>query len=441
MCRHRATTIILAVLSVFASAFFADAADLAAAATEVAPSEEELRAAVALSSADADQSSSSSEVKRTEPQGVHVAKGAEANPEAPPPPKPAPAAATAKSPAKPPFTYSNNSKDVTFTPGVRLQVRYIHDTTSNNDEFFVARLRLKAKGELFHTVRYYAELKADTLGRSGKNPTIEMENAWVEYSVTPYLALRGGLYDVPFSRNALTSDSKLLLVDRSLIKDQLTSFGFADNTTGLLGHGRPFKGHFEYSVGLFNNEKFRAIGAPGANHSTSMMPAGRFVYHFLEPAPRGGYADYQSSYVGKGNRLSIGANTAYLRKARDTAGSQFHLLGWGTDLFFSTGPFSFEAEYDQLRKQLIGGSPEVQMDGWYAQAGYLFWRRFEFAVRHQELDPNVAIPANRLRWTSLGSNIYFRKHNVKLQLDYTFRRGLGQPVKTDVLQIQMQVDY
>ncbi len=349
------------------------------------------------------------------------------------------AASTKPSPRFPP-TYE--SRAITFTPGFRVQLKYIHDTQSGRDEVFIARLRLKAKGQLFHTVKYYTEYKIDNLARSGRDPVNGFENAWLEYSIARDFAIRGGLYDAPFSRNALTSDSKLLFVDRSLIKDQLTSFGFADNTIGLLGHGRPFKGRVEYSAGIFNNEKFRRfrnIGAPGVNGSDQLMPAGRFVYNFLDPAFQGGYGDYQSSYVGKGKRLSVGANTAYLRKARDTV-SQFNLLGWGTDVFFSDGPFSAEAEYDQLRKKLIGNS-DLQMDGWYAQAGYLIKGRVELAARHQQLDPNASISRNELRWTTLGSNLYFLKHTVKLQFDYTFRRGPGQVVKTNVLQIQMQVDY
>ena len=438
-CHHAMRILLLlAILAILATVSPVQAAIAAADATrDVAPAEWAGEASrPPLSS---DQSPSSPDPKVGIPQGSKAAQTEDPKQEAPVEPGSAGAQGAANS-SKPTGSNSNNSKDITFTPGFRLQVRYIHDTESGKNEFFVARLRLKAKGELFHTVRYYTELKIDTLGRSGKNPTVELENAWLEYSIARNFAIRGGLYDVPFSRNALTSDSKLLLVDRSLIKDQLTSFGFADNTTGLLGHGRPFKGRFEYSVGIFNNEKFRKIGAPGVNESAHMMPAGRFVYHFLDPAPRGGYADYQSSYVGKGKKLSIGANSAYLRKARDTV-NEFNLLGWGTDVFFSTGPFSAEAEYDQLRKELIGGNPDIQIDGWYAQAGYLVWRGVEFAVRHQQLDPNVSVSNNQLRWTSVGSNIYFRKHNVKLQLDYTFRRGPGQIVKTDVLQIQMQVDF
>ena len=473
---YHAMRILLAVLAIWGAVFPAQAATVSANATVEMPSEEGAGAAILLPSAA--QSSSSSDPKVGDQQGSKATPGTDSRQEpavqagsngaagatssdpkdGDPQGSKAPSgtdqkqdaavqagsngpggATNSAKPTAASFPPSYESNVITFTPGFRLQVRYIHDTTSGKDEIFIARLRLKAKGQLFHTVKYYTEYKIDTLARSGRDPVNGFENAWLEYSIAPNFAIRGGLYDVPFSRNALTSDSKLLFVDRSLIKDLLTSFGFADNTTGLLGHGRPFKGRFEYSVGIFNNEKFRKFRAPRANKSTQLMPAGRVVYHFLDPAPPGGYGDYQSSYVGKGKRLSIGANSAHLSKARDT-GNEFNLLGWGTDAFFSTGPFSAEAEYDQLRKKLIR-NPDIQMDGWYVQAGYLVKGRVEFAVRHQQLDPNVSVAKNQLRWTTVGSNIYFLKHNVKLQLDYTFRRGPGQTVKTDVLQIQMQVDY
>ena len=430
-----AMSILLATLAIFVAVSPVQAAIAAVDATrEVAPEE---WAGAAFSPPSSDQSPPPpSDAKVGNPQGSKAAQAADPKQETPV----QPASAGAQGAANSANSTASNSKKITFTPGFRLQVRYIHDRESGKNEFFVARLRLKAKGELFHTVRYYTEFKIDNLGRSGRNPTAELENAWLEYSVAPNFAIRAGLYDAPFSRNALTSDSKLLLMDRSLIKDALTSVGFADNTTGLLGHGRPFKGRLEYSIGIFNNEKFRTIGAPGANRSDYMMPAGRVVFHFLDPAPRGGYADYQSSYVGKGKRLSIGANSAYLRKARDSV-NEFNVLGWGADLFFSTGPFTVEAEYDRLRKELIGGNSDIQVDGWYVQAGYLVWRRVEFTARHQQLDPNVFVPNNRLRWTSVGSNIYIRGHNLKMQIEYTFRRGPGQVVKTDVLQIQMQADF
>jgi len=347
-------------------------------------------------------------------------------------------------PAPPGAANSAPSENVTFVPGLRVQARYTYDGDSGVQNVYVARLRLKAKGDFFGTARYGLEIKLDNLGRAENDPKAELENAWLEFPVVPDLAFRVGLFDVPFSRNALTSDSKLLLVDRSLAKDALTSLGMADNTIGVLGHGRPFGGRFEYSAGIFNNLQFKRTGTTD-KRSDSLMPAGRIVFHFLDSATPGGYADYQSSYLGQGRRLSLGTNSAYLRNARDSAG-EFALSAWGTDLFFSTNPFTLEAEYDRFRKEMRGGNPNVHGNGWYVQTGYLlpgslFRRRAEFSARYQEVDPDVRILANGTRWTSLGLNIYMQDHRLKMQMDYTFRRGPGSAIKTDVLQIQMQGDF
>ena len=95
---------------------------------------------------------------------------------------------------------------------------------------------------------------------------------------------------------------------------------------------------------------------------------------------------------------------------------------------------------------MTGGNPNIQGDGWYVQTGYLlpgylFRRRAEFTARHQEVDPDVRILGNGTRWTSLGLNIYMQDHRLKMQMDYTLRRGPGSAIKTDVLQIQMQGDF
>jgi hypothetical protein len=113
--------------------------------------------------------------------------------------------------------------------------------------------------------------------------------------------LRAGLYDFVFSRDALTSDSKLLLMDRSLIKDALTVLGFADNTVGLLVHGRPLDGHLSYGVGVFDNVGFETGAVDTtvlARKSNGALTAGRLVYDFFDPAKPDGYGDYWGSYIG-----------------------------------------------------------------------------------------------------------------------------------------------
>jgi phosphate-selective porin len=334
----------------------------------------------------------------------------------------------------------DGSGDITFTPGLRLQSRYTYDDENGNHDIFIRRTRLKAKGEAFDVARYYAEIKIDSVGRFEKDPKAQVENAWLDFTVMPELALRVGLYDVPFSRNALTSDSKQLLMDRSLIKGALADLGLADNTIGVLGHGRPFGGHFEYSVGIFDNEKFEKSGTTATKQSDKLMPAGRIVFHLLDPAKPLGYADYRGSYLGQGQRLSIGANSGYLSKARDGV-NEFDLFGWGVDLFFNTGSFTLEAEYDRFMEDMSGGNPDIEGDGWYVQAGYLLRPAIELAARYQELDADRSVSDNRLQWTSVGLNIYIREHNLKIQTDYTFKREQGSDVENDMFQIQLQLDY
>ncbi len=338
--------------------------------------------------------------------------------------------------------------NITFTPGFRVQGRYAYDDANDNNDFFLRRFRLKAKGEAFGLAKYYGEIRFDNTRRFGTDQTIEVESAWLDFPVLPQLYVLAGQYDVPFSRNLLTSDSKLLLMDRSLVTDELSSFGLVDNTIGLWAHGRPFGGHFEYAVGVFDNRVFE-LGASGTRESDQLMPAGRIVLNLLDPAKApDGFADYWASYLGEGQRLAIGLNGAYLGSARDGL-NEFDLLGFGADLFFNTGPFTFEAEYDRYEfDSNRTASPDREGDGWFAQAGYLFHPWFEFVGRHQEADRNILgfnanTPANgRSRWTSIGFNTYLGGHNLKIHTDYTFKDERVNDIGGDnMFQVQLQFDY
>lgn len=352
--------------------------------------------------------------------------------------QPEPAAAPAVTKSLTPV--SGAGGNLTFTPGFRVQGRYSHDDANDNNDFFLRRFRLKAKGEAFKLAKYYGEVRFDNTRRFGADQTVEVESAWVDFPVLPQLFLMAGQYDVPFSRDLLTSDSKLLLMDRSLITDQLSSLGLVDNTIGLWAHGRPFEGHFEYAVGVFDNRVFE-LGASGTRQSDQVMPAGRIVYNVFDPAtPPDGFADYWASYLGKGRRLAIGLNGAYLGSARDGV-NEFDLHGVGADVFFNTGPFTFEAEYDRFGQDMNVATPDIEGYGWFAQAGYLFHRWFELAARYQELDPNDNVSDNKLRWTSVGFNTYLGDHNLKVQTDYTFKSEQGNEVDNDLFQVQLQLDY
>ncbi len=334
--------------------------------------------------------------------------------------------------------------DITFTPGLRIQPRYEYNGIDNNNDFYIARVRIKGKGNIYNMAGYAFEIKLDNTGKFNKSSSAAVENAWFDFPIDKEFHIRTGFYDIPFSRNALTSDSKLLLIDRSMIKDALTSLGFADNTIGVFVHGRPLEGRLSYAAGVFDNLNFEVVSTDSliqTRKASGVMTSGRLVYDFLDPALAGGYGDYRGSYVGKGRRLSIGANAAYLPKAEINS-SKIDIYAVGADIFFNTGPVSAEAEYDLYSQKIKNGiNSDVQGTGWYIQSGYLFFSFVELAARYQELDPDNNISNDKLRWTTIGMNFYLRSHNLKIQTDYTFKNEQGTKINNDVFQIQLQLDF
>jgi hypothetical protein len=65
----------------------------------------------------------------------------------------------------------------------------------------------------------------------------------------------------------------------------------------------------------------------------------------------------------------------------------------------------------------------------------------ELAARYQERDADSGVFADRLRWTTVGVNVYLRDHNLKVQSDYTFKREHERGSQNDLFQLQLQLDY
>ncbi len=348
-----------------------------------------------------------------------------------------------------PQVAAGDSKNLTFTGGMRIQTRYSYNGKLTGDHNFqIKRLRLKGKGEVLGIAKYYAELKIDatTLSSGFEISKPQAENAWVEFNRLPHTNLRIGLYDIPFSRNALTSDSKLLFMDRSLIKMLVDDVGFADNTIGALFHEVVMGGRLAYAVGVFDNNKL-SDGLPTA--------AGRFTLHLLDPGKkpgsRGSYANYRCSYIGEGRRLEIGANVAYTPDARNAMNTmgKFDVYAVGGDVFFNSGPFTLQGEYDWYRKSMTGG--DVDTRGGYVQAGILVdsviervcsasWiPPIELAARYQDVD-SEDVSTGRTQAVDVGINFYIRGHNLKIQTTHTyFDKEIGGT--SHRYQLQLQLDF
>jgi hypothetical protein len=358
---------------------------------------------------------------------------------------------------------------ITFKPGFRLQGQYRYGDVSDH-LFRIRRFRMKGSGKLWDIAKYGAELRVDGTG-STRIPgdfgvpiaNIGVENGWVEFTKLKDVKARFGLYDIPFSRSNLTSDSKLLFQDRSIIRGLLSTVGLSDNTIGALFHGRPFGGKLEYATGVFQNDNFRQLPTTSA----------RLVLNLLDPPKQGGYADYRGSYIGEGRRLAISANGAYTPNVTDLnaalpgspPGLNYDLYAFGSDVFFNTGPFTVQAEYDWFKKDTGSTGPAGGADyvthGGYVQAGLLLGPVFgveegsrssilnsiELAARYQDVDDETPSAAGgpargRAQWTSVGMNYYIRGHNLKVQTDYEFRDSNFVGLRDrHVFQLQLQLDF
>ncbi len=330
---------------------------------------------------------------------------------------------------------------LTWKPGMRAQVRYALDGENWDHDVMIRRLRFKSSGDMFGLANYYTEIKLDNVGRRGQSLSAAVENVWFDVPVSAgCLYVRAGKMDVPFSRDTLTSDSKLLFMERSLISGALSSLGLADDGIGLMLHGRPWEGCMEYDIGIFDNVNFEVIGSTGTKRSKQLMPAGRLVMHFLDPMTSpAGYGDYKGSYIGKGRRLDVGFNGGYLGSAHDDD-DRFNLYALGVDAFFCIERFTLQGEFDWYKQQRRGDDPDNCAYGWFVQAGYLLCDCFELAARYQELEPNTRETEDHKRHTTLGANYYIREHNLKIQTDYTFRCE-GDGLTSGLYQLQVQLDF
>jgi phosphate-selective porin len=322
-----------------------------------------------------------------------------------------------------------------LTFGLREQFLFENDEVTGTNDFSIRRSRFKVKGSILSQTRFKVEYKFDDIGREGKESKGEAEDISFFYDLQDMNAnVRIGLYDAPFSRGSLTSDSKLLFVDRSLLHDMYKDQGLADNTIGIQLSGLAAD-RLEYSIGLFDSEKYDA-------ETNNLMPMARLVGHLLDPEK----GEYEASRPGsEDNHLNVGISSGMLDSI-DDGGGRFDLWGTEADVYLSmANGISCQAEYGTFDRDFEGGS-SITSEGYYAQAGYrLPWNLGpgtpEVAYRFQRMDEDDSAPGDRTTGNTIGINWYRLGHNLKVQADYTFYEREDSAGDGGAFRIQLQVDF
>ena len=291
-------------------------------------------------------------------------------------------------------------------------------------------------------------MKIDNEGRFAANPHARAENAWLDFPIDDESCfLRAGLYDLPFSRDALTSDSKLLFMDRYADQGTAHAVGMADNTYGVMLHGRPYCGHTSSPSASSTMTQFERFG-PAWNARIRPADAGRTIC--LES---GGSYDA----AGRIRRLhgvlywqgpSAGdwheCRPSWRRESTDSANSTSR-PGASTALPIAAPTHSKPNTTRSLK--IFRATAASIADGWYAQFGYLFHPcDAEFCVRYETLDPLLGErcngPASVSTSTFANTTLRFKPTiaSAAATISWPAPSGLGL-FDEDVFEVQLQLDF
>ncbi len=336
-----------------------------------------------------------------------------------------------------------DSPDHTLELGMRLQQRLEYETstpapggtTDGRRDFMVRRARLKANGKM-QGVAYGFEWKIDGTDQTGSTPTAAVENAWFQYPLNgAALELKAGLYDAPFSRDLLTSDSRQLAVDRGEASAVPSAIGLVDNVVGFQLMGKTKDSKVSYIVGLFDN---RTIAA--AQQDVPMV-AGRLEMNLASTKDV-----YQDAHFGTDRWYSFAVNGSYqggienpVTGLDDSTHAAAGVDGM-VDIPFGKCRLLGVGELNAIRVERSVGNTEYNSTVKMIGVGVLFNDRIQPFIRFDQVRSDALAPrGGRRDITYVGANFYQRGHSLKIQGDVRMQAGTDDPV--DGARLQAQMDF
>src|SRR5262249_38966672 len=216
---------------------------------------------------------------------------------------------------------------------VALHTLYQQEDTSQNDSFFMDRVRLYVEGVLYKYFQYKVE--NDFTSSSG------LRDAYLNVTYLPQDNVQAGQYKVPFSYEALLSKRYTDLVERSAVTLSTVN---PSRDIGFMVHGRVAEGLLAYQLAVLNGS-----GQNTADNNSAKDLAARFVL-----APFVSHKDSLLSGLNFGGAVTYGheprsksiAGTSptgfQFFKAVDVRGDR---LRAGGHLAWFYGPYSLTGEY------------------------------------------------------------------------------------------------
>lgn len=226
----------------------------------------------------------------------------------------------------------------------------------------------------------------------------------VGYRLSPAFALELGQQKIPLSMDGLTSSSKLLTIERSLMNSLPINGGRIGDSRDVGVMLRYTGGKVEGQAGVFNDAGNRQNQTDDNNAKEFMV---HVQYRGLGPLVLGAYQE-----------ISGGVNGP-----RETPRKRL-----GFEAAFEKGRHYLQAEVARAEDN----EPAVRSEGGYALYAYHFSPAWQAVVRGDYWNPNRDLSgdvSNTERDLTLGLNYFLAGHNAKIQFNYT-RKDITGPMNT-----------
>lgn len=343
-------------------------------------------------------------------------------------------------------------KDSSFSlnAAFRFQSLFINDWSVRNDDFgyvenhnssfLVRRARLKFEGFAYSPkLKYKLELGLSQRDINNDNASYLSNSsqiiydAVVDWNFYKGFTLRAGQTKLPGNRERVISSGNMQFVDRSILNAEFN----LDRDMGIaLMHNSTIGENFGVNLS--------AAFSQGEGRNVTKGNMGGYEYTFrIEALPLGKFAskgDYVGSDVSREEKpkLSVGftfdcndhagrtrGNLGTFIKADD---AELKTLYTGfADLMFKYKGFSLMGEYairgtDGKNPQILDEDGSVLATyttgaALNLQAGYLFKKNFEFALRYTKLSLQNALVGDDEEQYFIGFSRYIKGHKLKVQVD------------------------
>jgi len=180
-----------------------------------------------------------------------------------------------------------------------------------------------------------------------------------------------------------------------------------------------------YNFGVFNVDKFS-----GGTGGDNLLYTARIAVSYGDPEMKKYGLGYKVNYFGKRNGITFAVNYAYQGRGYASPVQQFknnQMLGF--DILANYKDFTFNAEYDELKRSFDVSGLDYKDKVWHVRAGYNFKLPnktiLEPTITYAEWQgDNKSLNGNgNFKTTDVGLNWYIKQNKMKLNLHYVKQSG------------------